>query len=160
VTTPSQTVGPFFSFGLAERPEVFAGGDVRLEGRVFDGNGDPVPDALVELWQADRDGNYGDGADGFGRCATDGDGRYAFTTVKPGAVSPHAPHVAVSLFARGLLKRLVTRIYFPDEPDANAADPALARADRPETLIATRDGDALRFDIHLQGDQETVFFDI
>lgn len=164
MTTPSQTVGPFFEIGLEYDPLLVRPDDphaIRIAGRVFDGNGDPVPDALIEIWQADRDGRYAEeGSWGFGRCPTDDRGRFGFTTVKPGAVPPQAPHIAVSIFARGLLKRLVTRIYFPDEPDANAADPVLARVEQRESLVAVPDGDELRFDIHLQGERETAFFDV
>ena len=157
--TPSQTVGPFFSFALDwgdEGTKVVADG-IRVFGQVLDGAGDPVPDALVEIWQPE----------GIGRCCVDGDGRFAFITSKPAQVQGfdermQAPHIDVSVFARGLLKRLVTRIYFPDEAEANAADPALALiADRGlrSTLIAVPESDgSLRFDIHLQGDRQTAFF--
>lgn len=150
---------------------------IRIEGTLRDGAGEPLNDALVELWQANRAGRYAhpedtreeipleDGFTGFGRCGTDSDGRFAFVTVKPGLVPgpdgrPQAPHIDVSVLARGLLTRLVTRIYFPDEDEANAADSLLASVDpalRP-TLVAVPDGDVLRFDIHLQGNRETVFF--
>jgi protocatechuate 3,4-dioxygenase alpha subunit len=157
--TPSQTVGPFFRLGLCERPcsEVVAGGSVRIEGRVLDGAGEPVPDALVEIWQADETGTYR-GDFGWGRCGTDGAGRYGFTTAKPGPVEGQAPHLEVLVFARGLLKPLLTRIYFPD--DAHAADPvlsALADEER-ESLVAEDDGHVLRFDVRLQGDRQTTFF--
>ena len=167
--TPSQTVGPFFEFGLVTRTELVesaAPGAVRIEGQVLDGAGDPVPDGLVEIWGADSDGHY-EGNAGWGRCQTGPDGGYAFTTVKPGAVhepdgSVQAPHVTVLCFARGLLKPVLTRLYFPDEADANAADPLLAAVgDDGEraTLIATATGPATyRFDIRLQGDGQTVFF--
>ena len=152
--TPPQTIGPFFHIGLdvpgterlvsAEHP-----GAVRIEGRVFDGAGDPVNDALIEVWDAQ-------GAR-FGRCATDAEGRYRFLTLKPvgrsGAGTPiEAPHLNVSVFARGLLDHLVTRIYFPDEEAANAADPVLAMiADlrARATLVARVEAGSLRFDIHL-----------
>ena len=173
--TPSQTIGPFFAVGLlwADGPDVVAEGTpgaVRIGGRVLDGAGDPVPDALVETWQADPAGRFagGSGASGFrgfGRCATDAEGRWAVRTLKPGPLPApdgglEAPHLNVSVFARGLLNRLVTRIYFPDEPDANAADPLLASIPDPRVrvrLVATPDGDRLRFDIRLQGDRETPF---
>jgi protocatechuate 3,4-dioxygenase alpha subunit len=165
-STPSQTVGPFFSFGLCVRPgsELVAPGaegSVRIEGRVLDGAGDPVPDGLVELWQADRSGAYRDDF-GWGRSPTDADGRFSFVTVKPGRVQSQAPHLTVLVFARGLLKQLHTRMYFPDEDEANAADPVLA-ALPPEdraTVVAVADADAdtLRFDIRLQGELQTVFF--
>ncbi len=157
--TPSQTVGPFFWLGLCERPcgEVVAGGPVRIEGRVLDGAGDPVPDAMVEIWQADEEGAYR-GDFGWGRCGTDAQGRYWFTTVKPGPVEGQASHVEVLVFARGLLKPLLTRMYFPD--DEHEADPvlsALAEEER-ETLVAEDEGGALRFEIRLQGDRQTTFF--
>ena len=158
--TPSQTVGPFFSFGLCERPcsDVVAGGSVRLRGRVLDGAGDPVPDAMVETWQADAAGVYRPDF-GWGRCGTDAGGRFSFTTSRPGPVEGQAPHLVVLVFARGLLKPLLTRMYFPDEP-ANAADPVLAALDEEErsTLVAEPDGEALRFDIRLQGERQTSFF--
>jgi protocatechuate 3,4-dioxygenase, alpha subunit len=183
--TPSQTVGPFFSIGLpgkgrsqllaADAPDA-----VRIEGVVYDGRGEPVDDALVEIWQAGRSGRYphpedarqelplDEGFSGFGRCETDAEGRYWFVTVKPGPVPApgggmQAPHILVSVFTRGLLKRVATRIYFPDEQAANEADPVLAAVDpeRRSTLVARPDGDRLlRFDIRLRGDGETVFFDV
>jgi protocatechuate 3,4-dioxygenase, alpha subunit len=181
--TPSQTIGPFFAVGLiwADGPEVVPEGTpgaVWLSGRVTDGAGEPVPDALVETWQADPAGRFahpddprGPGAArfrGFGRCATDAEGRWAIRTLKPGPLPApgggvEAPHLDVSVFARGLLHRVVTRVYLPDEPDANAADPVLASIADPETrarLVAVAEGDGLRFDIRLQGDQETPFLAI
>jgi protocatechuate 3,4-dioxygenase alpha subunit len=166
--TPSQTVGPFFEFGLATKPLLVAAdapGAVRIEGQVRDGAGVPVPDGLVEIWQADAGGSY-EGSAGWGRCQTAADGGFHFTTVKPGAVrepdgSTQAPHVSVLCFARGLLKPVLTRIYFPDEPEANAADPVLRALDAEQraTLVASADGAATyRFDIRLQGDGQTVFF--
>lgn len=162
--TASQTVGPFFSFALLElvRPELVppeTPGSIRIEGTVLDGAGAPVDDAMVEIWQADAGGR-------FGRCGTDAEGRFWFVITKPGVVPdadgrPQAPHLDVSVFARGLLKRLVTRIYFPDEEAANAVDPvlsALPSADDRATLVAVPSGDVLRFDIRLQGERETVFF--
>jgi protocatechuate 3,4-dioxygenase alpha subunit len=180
--TPSQTIGPFFSVGLpwAAGPCVVdegTPGAIWLRGQVLDGQGDPVPDAMVETWQADPDGRFGSthaierevgGFRGFGRSCADAEGRYAIVTLKPGPVpagdgSLQAPHVDVSLFARGLLKRLVTRIYFADEPEANERDAVLAsitdRAAR-ATLIAHPADDGYRFDVRLQGDGETVFFDV
>ena len=159
--TPSQTVGPFFAIGLSTSvgshavPEGTPGA-IRVTGQVLDGGGMPVPDAIVETWQAE----------GTGRCATDDEGHFAIVTVKPAkhagvAPPPEAPHLDVSVFARGLLSRLVTRMYFPDEEKANASDPvlrALSTHDR-ATLVAGREGSGLRFDIHLQGANETVFFD-
>jgi protocatechuate 3,4-dioxygenase, alpha subunit len=138
-----------------------------------------VPDAMVEIWQANRAGRYNHPADdrdelsfdedftGFGRSGADAGGTFSFLTIKPGPVpgpdgQVQAPHVMVSVFARGLLKRLVTRIYFPDEQEANAVDPVLSSIEDQElrrTLIARDEGDALRFDIHLQGDRQTAFFE-
>jgi len=182
--TPSQTVGPFFVIGLPfEGDERLVEDDVpdavRIEGIVFDGDGVPVDDALVEIWQANRGGRYAhpedtredvpleDGFSGHGRCGTDVSGRYRFVTVKPGPVpapggGQQAPHIEVSVLARGLLKRLATRIYFPDEAEANETDPVLSALDpeRRDTLVARDDGGVLRFDIRLQGEGETVFFDV
>lgn len=170
MTTPSQTVGPFFGFALPYQggPDLVPPdhpGAITLHGRVLDGAGDPLPDALVEIWQADADGTVPKapsaldrtrgGFSGFGRCATDAQGRYAFTTVEPGAPSPY---IAMLVFARGLLKPVLTRVYL--KPDH--ADPLLARVDpdRRATLIAESDGTrAYRFDVHLQGERETVFLD-
>ena len=143
--------------------------------RVLDGDGEPVADALVETWQANRHGRYrhpedtreelplGTASRGFGRCPTDAEGRFEIVTVKPGAADGQAPHIDVCVFARGLLRRLVTRIYFPDEAEANAADPLLASIEDPRRarrLVArTLDG-VLAFDIHLQGERETAFLDV
>jgi protocatechuate 3,4-dioxygenase alpha subunit len=189
--TPSQTVGPYLHIGLVPGPygvrEVFSpvvadagmpGTHIRIEGRVLDGAGAVMPDAMLEIWQADAQGRYAHPADGrplasnsfrgFGRAATDKDGGFFFATVKPGQVKGpdgalQAPHINVGLFARGLLKRLFTRIYFAGEP-ANAADPilALVPAERRATLLAKPDPakpGLWRFDIHLQGPEETVFYD-
>ena len=171
--TPSQTIGPFFAVALIwpDGPEVVPEGTpgaVRIGGRVLDGAGDPVADALVETWQADAAGGFTSEFRGFGRCPTDAEGRWAVRTLKPGPLpapggGTEAPHLDVSVFARGLLHRVVTRIYFPDEAEANAADPLLAAIPDPrvrERLIALPDGERLRFDIHLQGDQETPFLAI
>jgi protocatechuate 3,4-dioxygenase, alpha subunit len=155
--TPSQTVGPFFRIGLAATIGAHVAGEgspgaVRISGQVLDGAGEPVPDALVETWQAE----------GGGRCGTDDEGHFAIVTTKPARNgAPDAPHLDVSVFARGLLTRLVTRIYFPDENEANDADPVLQSLSSAErsTLVAVRDEGGLRFDIHLQGARETVFFD-
>jgi len=164
VMTPSQTIGPFFSHALPwpDGPHVVDAdhpGAFWLRGQVFDGAGDPVPDALIESWQVGPAGR------GFGRCPTDPQGRYAIRTALPDPVpgprgGTQAPHLALSIFARGLLVRLVTRVYFPDHADANAADPVLALVDEPlrETLVATRTDDGYGFDIWLQGEHETVFF--
>lgn len=168
--TPSQTVGPFFEFGLVTKASLVdegSEGAIRIEGRVLDGAGEPVPDGLVEIWQAAPGGRYEDGHRGWGRCQTDAEGGYAFTTVKPGAVhdpgdASQAPHVTVLCFARGLLKPVLTRLYFSDEEAANAADPVLLAIPDDEeraTLIAEATGTAgYRFDIRLQGDGQTVFF--
>lgn len=165
--TPSQTVGPFFAIVLPWTEGPFAvpegtPGAVWLRGRVFDGAGDPVPDAMVETWQADGDGRR------FARCATDPDGSYAILFVKPNPVpgpdgGTQAPHLAMSVFARGLLDRVVTRVYFDDETAANAADAVLAligEPDRRDTLVAVSATDGYRFDIRLQGDGETVFLEV
>jgi protocatechuate 3,4-dioxygenase alpha subunit len=189
--TPSQTVGPFFAYVLTPHEyaarEIFsrdiatpdaAGRPIRIEGYVIDGDGEPIIDAMVEIWQADGDGSFATSAaspgmntafKGFGRSDLDSNGFFAFTTVMPGQVpGPNgglqAPHVNVSIFARGLLKRLFTRIYFEGEA-ANATDPILALVpeDRRPTLIATRrergDETVYTFNIRLQGDGETVFFE-
>ena len=191
--TPSQTIGPFFAVALcwADGPDVVPEGTpgaVWIGGRVTDGAGEPVPDALVETWQADPAGRFAPGGPGgsggppgwspggfptagfrgFGRCPTDAQGRWAIRTVKPGQLPTadgglEAPHVDVSVFARGLLNRVVTRVYFPDEAEANAADPLLASIPDPAVrarLVAVAEEDRLRFDIRLQGEQETPFLAI
>ena len=193
--TPSQTIGPFFHRALLHEGwnDLAAGGAagerVAIEGRVLDGDGAPVSDAMIEVWQANAVGRYDHPEDcedkekdrqkrpldpkfhGFGRVATGPDGRFRLRTVKPGAVAgvdgaPQAPHINVSIFARGLLKRLVTRIYFPGEL-LNEADPLLSAlpTERRATLIARVAGGGeaervLHFDIVLQGDNETVFLDV
>jgi protocatechuate 3,4-dioxygenase alpha subunit len=185
--TPSQTVGPFFAFGLnAEGSEVLVnaqtqGERIRIEGRVIDGAGVAIPDAMIEIWQANAAGRYDHPSDarndkpldpafhGFGRCGTDKDGRFHFLTIKPGAVpgignSLQAPHINVAVFARGLLKHLWTRVYFEGEP-LNADDPVLTKVDpkRRKTLIARRGNGkdpGYAFDLVLQGKDETVFFDV
>jgi protocatechuate 3,4-dioxygenase alpha subunit len=171
--TPSQTVGPFFGIGLpfADGPYAVSAqtpGAVWIRGRVTDGAGEPVPDALIETWQTDP--APGDGFRGFTRTPTDSAGRYALRTLKPGPTAPgsngapaQAPHLVVSVFARGLLDRLVTRVYFADEVEANANDPVLrAVADEADraTLIAGTADDGYVFDICLQGAGETIFFSI
>jgi protocatechuate 3,4-dioxygenase alpha subunit len=180
--TPSQTVGPFLAIGLPWKdgsevvPEGTPGA-IRITGRVFDGAGEPVPDGMIETWQADPAGGFAHPDDprgaadgsfrGFGRACTDETGTYSILTLKPGPLPTtggeiEAPHLDVSLFARGLLDRLVTRIYFPDEESANAADPVLSSIADPAlrgTLIAIPEPDGgLRFDIYLQGEHATVFF--
>ncbi len=168
MTTPAQTVGPYFSIGLPwpDGPEVVPAGTegaIWLRGTVLDGARDPIPDAMIETWQADPGGSYETpGFRGFGRCPTEADGTWAIHTVKPGATGGQAPHIAVSVFARGLLHRIVTRIYFADEDEANAADPVLAGLDEAAraTLVAAREEDGYRFDVRLQGPDETAFFNV
>ncbi len=180
--TPSQTAGPYLRIGLLRNligAEVVDPGDPRaivIRGRLTDGAGDGVPDGMVEIWQADAAGRYRhpsderddvaveDGFRGFGRSGTEDDGRFSFVTVKPGPVpwpegGLQAPHLVVTVFARGLLKHAVTRLYFPDEVEANDEDPVLSALSpgQRETLVAVPDGDGLRFDIRLQGDGQTVF---
>jgi protocatechuate 3,4-dioxygenase alpha subunit len=192
--TPSQTVGPFFKYGLTPNGQYdwndaftndlvtsdVSGERIRVRGRVFDGDGAPVPDCMLEIWQADAQGRFSDPQDkralpnssfrGFGRCGTDPNGGYGFDTIKPGPVpdpdgKPQAPHLLLAIFARGMLLHLYTRIYLGGEA-ANAADPVLALvpADRRGTLIAQREpgnGNAVyHLDICLQGDNETVFFEV
>jgi protocatechuate 3,4-dioxygenase alpha subunit len=195
--TPWQTVGPFFHYalphpggadlvggsGLGARPDLTAAGHaplpalaprpglrgevLTLRGRVLDGAGEAVPDALVETWQADAEGRYDGDAPRFGRCATQDDGGFAFVTVRPGRVAGpggalQASHIAVGVLGRGLLRRLVTRLYFADDA-ALDEDPVLALVppDRRGTLLAQADGPGVyRFDIVLQGPGETVFFDV
>jgi len=182
--TPFQTIGPFFHHALVFKEggtligEGTSGQRIVIEGTVRDGAGAPVSEALVEIWQANAAGRYNhpgdvqDGPldatfDGFGRTPTDEAGRFSFATIKPGSVPDlsgrtQSPHVLVSILARGILTRLVTRIYFDDEP-ANDTDPILAMvpAERRPTLVARREADGrYRFDIRLQGGNETVFFDV
>ncbi len=162
--TPSQTVGPFLHIALAETAKRFAvsaesADAIRVSGTVIDGAGVGVPDALIETWQADSL---------FARCPTDDDGRYEIYTRKPPPMdtvdgTPQAPHLSVSVFARGLLDRVVTRIYFPDEEAANAADPTLLTVpgERRHLLVATAEAPGqYHFDINLQGDHESVFLAI
>jgi len=194
--TPSQTVGPYFAYGLTPRQygyqfESIQGGEIaqpgadgehiRIEGRVFDGEGKPINDAMIEIWQANAHGRYNHPRDdrkdnlldpefrGFGRMGTGTreDNAFVFTTVKPGSVDgEQAPHLNVVVFMRGLLVHAYTRIYFSDEAAANAADPVLSSVEeaRRKTLIARREdapGGALyRHDIRMQGKDETVFFDV
>lgn len=187
--TGSQTVGPFFAPTLLRedarrniltQPET-VGERIHIEGYVFDGEGLPVPDALIEIWQANAHGRYNHPSDtgsapldptflGFGRSGTDEDGSYWFETIKPGfvpfdATQTQAPHISVTVFARGLLNHLMTRLYFADEP-TNETDPVLQRvpAERRSTLLAKRTNDGelpvYRFDIILQGVNETAFFNL
>jgi protocatechuate 3,4-dioxygenase alpha subunit len=185
--TPSQTVGPFLHIALPwpDGPDVVPAGTpaaIHIVGRVIDGAGEPVGDALIETWQADPDGRFvhpddprGDsparaaGFRGFGRCPTEADGSYVIRTLLPGPLpapdgAVEAPHIDVSVFARGLLDRLVTRIYFPDSSGgSDATDPVLASvpAERRRTLVAVPEvASTYRFDIVLQGPDETVFFDL
>jgi protocatechuate 3,4-dioxygenase, alpha subunit len=186
--TPSQTAGPYFAYALTPAgryaisdlatndlvTDDAVGERITIEGRVVDGDGELVTDAMLEIWQADGEGRY-PGADpalsnarfkGFGRVECNAEGRYSFRTVKPGPVpgpngAMQAPHVNVGLFARGILRRLFTRIYFEGEP-GNDRDPilALVPAEARATLIACRRGEgAYSFDIRLQGENETVFFE-
>jgi protocatechuate 3,4-dioxygenase alpha subunit len=126
---------------------------------VLDGAGEPVPDAMVEIWQADEDGRHRPDF-GWGRSGCDEDGRYSFMTRKPGAVAGQAPHLTMMVFARGLLKPVLTRMYFPDEEEANAADPVLTAVDYASTLVARAGDHGLEFDVRLQGERETVFFSV
>ena len=190
--TPSQTVGPFFHYMLAphdyETRAIFsndltengaAGARIVIEGRVLDGDGLAVPDAMLEIWQADSEGRYAHPDDrrapasnafrGFGRCDTDKDGRFRFVTIRPGRApgvngAAQAPHIAVNVFARGMLKQLVTRIYFEgDASNGGDAILALVDQDRRETLIAKRDANdpaLYHFNVRLQGENETVFFGV
>ena len=192
--TPSQTIGPFSAYSLTPKeagktydyPQLVthdlttpdaAGERIRIEGRMFDGAGAPIPGTLLEIWQADAQGRYAHPNDkraaanssfkGFGRVETGADGQFVFDTIKPGSVAgpngkPQAPHIVMAIHMRGLLTHLYSRIYFSDEA-ANADDPvlALAPAARRATLIAVRETAAVyRFDLRIQGDRETVFFDI
>lgn len=168
----SQTIGPYLRIGLEWMviedlaAKGVAGERITLQGRVVDGDGKPVNDAAVELWQADADGKYDGAFRGFGRSLTDEGGNFRFRTIKPGRVPGpqgrlQAPHVVVTIFMRGLLKQLLTRVYFPDEP-ANAEDPVLALvpAARRGTLVAAKKGGGvLEWNVVLQGANETVFFD-
>jgi protocatechuate 3,4-dioxygenase alpha subunit len=194
--TPSQTVGPFFAYALTPEPygwkgisaNVLIGDDtkgevIRVEGRVLDGEAQPVPDALVEIWQANAAGRYrhpddprddvpvDDAFVGFGRSGTNANGEFWFETVKPGPVpgrgnALQAPHINVAVFARGMLVHAYTRVYFSDEAEANAIDPVLNTVDDPRrgTLIGAarqiHGRSVYHFDIKLQGDGETVFFDV
>ena len=184
VATASQTVGPFFHAGLATEPLLgqmagphTTGERLRLRVRVIDGAGDPVPDALVELWQADASGRYVDTPDhadvdpgrafrGWGRLPTTATGECTFETIRPGVTAAddgraQAAHINVCLFFRGLLRHIFTRIYFSGDPML-ADDPVLSLVpeSRRDTLVATRTGDTWTFDVHLQGPHETVFFDL
>jgi protocatechuate 3,4-dioxygenase alpha subunit len=186
--TPSQTAGPFFAYALTPEQyghpfasiasgrmadETVAGERIRIFGQVLDGEGEPVADALIEIWQADAQGRYGghepgrnSGFCGFGRQGTgsDAQNRFIFDTIKPGPVdADQAPHVSIMVFMRGLLTHAYTRMYFSDEAKANARDPVLNSVPetRRSTLIAKRQADgSYRFDIRMQGENETVFLDV
>lgn len=186
--TPSQTVGPYFAYGLTSEQyhyphrQVFgnrladadcAGEHIRIRGRVLDGDGKPVDDAMIEIVQPDADGRFHDSMDGPFRCygrdgtGTRPDNAFEFITVKPGVADDQAaPHASVAIFMRGLLTHCYTRLYFSDEALANAGDTTLQSVpeDRRGTLIAERqetaEGTVYRFDIHMQGEHETVFFDL
>ncbi|AOD24640.1 protocatechuate 3,4-dioxygenase subunit alpha (plasmid) [Rhodococcus sp. p52] len=172
--TPGQTVGPFFHYALpydgdSELVPAGSPGSIRFHGHVVDGAGAPVPDALVEIWQADGSGRIvrqpgslrrdGWTFTGWGRAATDNAGHYSFSTIAPGAVGGSAPFFALTVFARGLLDRLFTRAYLPGDEAALAADPFLNSLDpdRRATLIAAVDAQGHTFDVRLQGEGETVF---
>jgi len=181
--TPAQTAGPYLRIGLLRNiltPNVVDPSDpraIRIRGRLTDAAGDGVPDGMVETWQANAAGRYHHPADdrdelaledgflGFGRSGTEDDGRFEIVTVKPGRVpwpegGLQAPHIGITVFARGLLKHAVTRLYFPDEAEANAEDPVLSRLrpEQRETLVAVAEDGGLRFDICLQGPSHTTFF--
>lgn len=186
--TPSQTVGPYFHYALTPEPygyegiagnrlvddDATPGRRIAIVGAVLDGEGQPVNDAMIEIWQADANGSYprgGGGFRGFGRTFTDEDGRFRFETIMPGRVSDganglQAPHINVIVFARGMLSHAYTRVYFADHEAENAEDRVLKAVDparRPTLVAAPSDGDGgtvYRFDIRLQGDAETVFFDV
>jgi protocatechuate 3,4-dioxygenase alpha subunit len=178
VPTPGQTVGPFYGYALPfeKDNELLAAGSpgsIRLQGTVYDGAGEPIPDAILEIWQPDAEGNVvqrtgslvrdGYTFTGWGRGAARHSGVYTFTTVNPGPTAPGAaPFISVAVFARGLMNRLFTRVYLPENEEALAADPLLRSldADRRQTLIARRDADGgLTWDVRLQGENETVFLD-
>ena len=183
--TPSQTVGPFLRIGLNWQDEssvvpTGTAGAVTIGGRLFDGEGEPIPDGIIETWQADPAGRFDHPDDprgaadsgipgfrGFGRSCTANDGSWFVTTVRPGPVpaadgTPQAPHLDVSVFARGMLNRVVTRIYFPEDTEAHAEDPVLRSLppERRGTLVAAAVEGGYRFDIRLQGSGETPFFEL
>jgi protocatechuate 3,4-dioxygenase, alpha subunit len=179
VPTPGQTVGPFYGYALpyAKDSELLAPGSpgsIRLQGTVYDGAGHPIPDAILEIWQPDSEGKVvhqtgslvrdGYTFTGFGRSAVGNTGVYTFTTVNPGPTkSGAAAFISVAVFARGLMNRLFTRVYLPENTEVLAADPLLSSLDpeRRQTLIARRDPDGgLTWDVRLQGDGETVFLDV
>jgi len=159
--TPSQTVGPFFHLGLAWPPTPALPGGVSIFGQVLDGAGTPVLDALIELWQADAQGAP-QPLGGLQRVAVDSEGRFSVESLKPGAADRAAPCLLLTVFARGLLRQLHTRLYFPEDAALHHRDPVLQAVPpaRRATLVAVAEGQAYRFDIHLQGPHETVFFDV
>ena len=186
--TASQTVGPFLTIALKKEGQEYVvpetkEGALKFHGYVYDGEGQPVPDAVIETWQANTFGKYDHPEDmseydlvkdfsGFGRCCTDENGHFFFVTLKPGRVAGlgntlQAPHLAINVLARGMLKQQVTRMYFSDEVDANSEDPVLNSIEDEtarETIVAQLDDvnglPTYKFDIHLQGELETVFFDV
>jgi protocatechuate 3,4-dioxygenase, alpha subunit len=186
--TPSQTIGPFFAYSLTAQQYGYhfnsivngslindaAGGEqIFIKGNVFDGEGNTIHDAMIELWQADENGNHVSEIlnpkseipfKGFGRLGTGTDNSFTFKTIKPGSVNGQAPHINVTLFMRGSLRTLYTRIYFDDEHNNKDQLFANADAERRKTLIAVRSDQAgkktYRFDIHMQGEKETIFFDV
>jgi protocatechuate 3,4-dioxygenase alpha subunit len=156
--TASQTVGPYYEIGLCRRLDnELAGrndpGALRLLGQLYDGDGMPINDGMIEVWDA-VGGRWG-------RSGTDSDGRFSFVLTKPDAPDGQAPRLDVYVFARGLLRHQLTRVYFPDEAEANAADPVLSSLDEGKraTLVAEQEDGAVRFDIHMQGERATVFFE-
>jgi protocatechuate 3,4-dioxygenase, alpha subunit len=182
--TPSQTVGPFFAYGITAeqygygytqiannkliRDESLKGNRIQVTGRVIDGAGNPIPDAVIEIWQGDNTGSYSNPSfRGFGRVGTgtSQDNSFYFETIKPGSIGNEAPQINVIVLMRGLLTHAFTRIYFSDEEEANRRDPVLnsIAIERRKTLIAQKVQDShtvrYRFDIHMQGDNETVFFE-
>ncbi|HET6539859.1 MAG TPA: protocatechuate 3,4-dioxygenase subunit alpha [Chryseolinea sp.] len=182
--TPSQTVGPFFAYGITAEQYGYGytqiannklvsdedanGNRIKITGRVIDGAGDPIPDAVIEIWQGDNKGSYSNPSfRGFGRVGTgtSHDNSFEFETIKPGRIGNEASHINVIVLMRGLLTHAFTRIYFSDEEEANQQDPVLnsIAIERRKTLIAQKVHDShmvrYRFDIHMQGDNETVFFE-
>lgn len=185
--TPSQTVGPYFSYGLTPEQggydlksivsSILANDDtpgekITLRGKIYDGNGEIIPDAMIEIWQADAEGKYispdtvpeADVFTGFGRCDGETKSEFYFETIKPGPIADaHAPHINMIVFMRGMLSHAFTRVYFEDEMSANEQDAVFCSVPeaRRSTLIAKKDEDGnYQFDLHMQGDNETVFFDV
>ena len=168
-STPSQTVGPYLQIGLswldtdAIAPDGVAGERVRIRGRMLDADAKPIGDGMLEIWQADAAGRFDNPAfRGFGRVPTRADGGYEFTTIRPGRIGSQASHLLVNVFARGMLKHAVTRMYFPGDA-AHAGDPVLSlvEASRRPTLVARPAGDgSLEWNVVMQGEHETVFFDL